>query len=444
MAPSGSTLAPPPTVLAIDLPPGVGVWVDGKDRGVTPIASMEVSPGGHQVRLQTACGDIDLAEVEVLAETTTTIDATKVPQLGFAALRVRARTHLGETVENLRVQANESTIPSPQAGAAWVMPACKLRVRVSAAGRDDLGGVIEDIAFVAGSTVKRAVVLAPGPDMVRIPAGEFMFGPTEAAREDFKRNPEKYLGDSAGDPALTWESFRAHFNARVQVSAFELDKTEVTTAQYMACRRAAKRAWCRDPRDCREVGGCPQTPGHFGVNAAEDEKLCTISSDPRERTYLEADANRPASCVERWQAEQYCNWAGKRLPTEVEWEYAARSRRSDYSQPWGTERDAQCQRSNCTPDGTPWSAGERQPSVVCSYPEGNSVDGLCDMMGNVAEHVEPSKLPGRMKPEENDKPGRGRGSQPRDAVGEVFDLRRMRGRPDDGFRCARDMSGSAP
>jgi formylglycine-generating enzyme required for sulfatase activity len=90
------------------------------------------------------------------------------------------------------------------------------------------------------------------------------------------------------------------------VAAFDMDLTEVTVAQYAKCVQASA---------CAAAPTTVQWPGV----SAEDQQL---SAD-------ECNGNRPdrqdhaINCVDWSMADTYCRWAGKRLPTEEEWEYAA-------------------------------------------------------------------------------------------------------------------------
>ncbi len=380
---------------------GVGV---GVELGVTPLPEKELTSGEHTVRVKTACGEVTRAGFEVLAERTTPLTAADLPGFATAELRVTATTHLDEHVPDLAVFVDDQQLATPAAGAPWAVPACRLRVRVAAVGRDDLGGVIEDIEFVADSKVERAVVLAPGPDMVRIPGGSFVFGPNEAGKK-WLREMSVNEGFYAADPP--WDNEDPRLGAKVELPAFEIDKTEVTVAEYMACRRAAKRTWCYDEADCDDVGACgvhvaevpsrlPFPPSFMQV--LEQRRARGEPPDPRNcfLADLEAtehdpgDSSKPMNCLVPWEAARYCNWAGKRLATDVEWEYVARSRRTDHSQPWGEVDEEDCGRSVCrsTPE-------QLNPQPVCTKPLGNSIDGVCDMMGNVAELTIEHEIVGR-------------------------------------------------
>jgi formylglycine-generating enzyme required for sulfatase activity len=156
--------------------------------------------------------------------------------------------------------------------------------------------------------------------MVSVPAGAFT------------------MGCATADTACRADELPAH---SVTLSAFEIDKTEVTQEAYTACVGAGK---CTPP-------------------------LCAW--DCGQTTY-------PANCVDWAQAKAYCAWAGKRLPTEAEWEKAARGT-DGRIYPWGND-SADCTHMNM--DGCVGHV-----VAVGSYPAGNSPYGAEDMGGNVVEMV---------------------------------------------------------
>jgi len=176
---------------------------------------------------------------------------------------------------------------------------------------------------------------ADGMVMVYVPAGEFLMGSSDA--DDQAQDTEK--------PQHT-----------VYLDAFWIDRTEVTNAQY---------------RKCVEAGACRE-PGCWN-----DERY----SAP----------DQPVVCVSWDGAQDYAAWTGGRLPTEAEWEKAARGT-DGRIYPWGNEFDGSrlnyCDR-NCEQDGKDTSAddGYAVTAPVGSYPTGASPYGALDMAGNVWEWV---------------------------------------------------------
>lgn len=133
---------------------------------------------------------------------------------------------------------------------------------------------------------------------------------------------------------------------RVTVRPFQIAKTEVTRKQYKACVDAG---FCQVPN-------CLWPPP----------------------TYPESE---PVVCVDWKRVSQFLQWMGARLPTEAEWEYAARSGGKDQTYPWG-DQPATCQRAVIS------SCEKRGPRPVCSKPQGHTEQGLCDMAGNAEEWVQ--------------------------------------------------------
>ncbi len=118
----------------------------------------------------------------------------------------------------------------------------------------------------------------------------------------------------------------------VNVPAFELGRTEVTVGQYRVFVEAT---------------------GHPAPLAEGQE--CVWGEG--------VDANRPVVCVNQADARAFAEWAGGRLPSEAEWEYAARSGGLDQTYPWGDEA-ATCERA-VMEDGLD-GCGENSSGPVCS------------------------------------------------------------------------------
>jgi len=116
------------------------------------------------------------------------------------------------------------------------------------------------------------------------------------------------------------------------------------------------------------------------TNAAYKEFVDATGHElPRKReegTFPEGMGDHPVVWVNWYDAQAYAEWAGKRLPTELEWERAARG--SDgRTYPWGESFDAA--------KGNSRETGVKGTSPVGDYPEGVSPSGAFDMAGNVWE-----------------------------------------------------------
>lgn len=139
------------------------------------------------------------------------------------------------------------------------------------------------------------------------------------------------------------------------VGAFCLDQTEVTVAAYAACVSS---------------GGCTET------GLACSDTYANWRRAGREQ--------HPINCVDWTQSDAYCRAVGKRLPTEEEWEWAARGGDKGSVYPWG---DAAPTNQVCWDgEGNDLGKGKRQATCrVGSYPAGAGPGGLHDLTGNVWE-----------------------------------------------------------
>ena len=136
-----------------------------------------------------------------------------------------------------------------------------------------------------------------------------------------------------------------------------------------------------DDETLREVNLLPFRIGKYPVTVAQYLTFVEEGTAPnRESENWEKQqehANWPVVSVTWHQASAYCEWAGGRLPTEEEWERAARGPNGT-KYPWGNE-DIDPSRANYN------QSKIGHPTPVGLYPSGSSAEGACDMVGNVIE-----------------------------------------------------------
>jgi serine/threonine-protein kinase len=228
----------------------------------------------------------------------------------------------------------------------------------------------------------------PPPGMNLIPAGSFTMG-NNASEEKIEQGEHE-----------------------VTLPAFYLDIHEVTNRQYYDFLQSIQ-----DP---------------------DERKRRTPWAGER---YPAGKDNHPVVNVSWEDAQAYAKWAGKRLPTEQEWEYAARGK-DKWLYAWGNECNAGCPEEYANSN----EAGISGTAPVGSFPKGRTWQGIMDMTGNVAEWTDSDYNPYPNTPDPrplNGKVVRGcsfRCSKEGLVVTARFTLPKNARRTDTGFRCAKSVA----
>jgi formylglycine-generating enzyme required for sulfatase activity/serine/threonine protein kinase len=220
--------------------------------------------------------------------------------------------------------------------------------------------ILQQTMASASASASAARVLTCTPDMVMVPAGQYFMGSDDKNDFSFEKP--------------------AH---QVILGAYCIDRFEVSAGDY---------------KTCSDNGGCKRAMDNNDWDGIADRErkifdpLCNIRDAAR--------AKHPMNCIDWKMARQYCKAQKKRLPTEAEWEHAARG--SDGRRyPWGDELPTAQHLNACGTECVAWGKrvgleeramynatdGFENTAPVGSFPAGKTPFGAEDMVGNVWEWV---------------------------------------------------------
>jgi formylglycine-generating enzyme required for sulfatase activity len=250
------------------------------------------------------------------------------------ALALAAACALGVGLAGLALGAPTTAPPAPSASAASAP---------TSAGAIPAGAPVEPESEDDGSEVE-----APPPSPIPVrPPNAHVKVPFEDGM--FRLPGGKFTqGSNATGPGPSNER-PAHL---VTLAPFWIDYTEVTVGAYRACVTAKSCA-----RPARSSAAC---------------------------TYDKNDANLPVSCVHWADADAFCRYAGKRLPSESEWEFSARGTTAVHF-PWGGAGGNCSAATTLIHEATGKSCSPEGPKDVGAHPSGASLFGVLDLSGNVEE-----------------------------------------------------------
>ena len=279
---------------------------------------VQIPSGNHQIEINDDCFVSGLIEVNVPPRIETFVELTARPE--FAFIRILATDSRGNAADAM-VYVNDEEVG--RTGSILQVPACTEQAEI------EFDGNRYGVRFAkikAGTTTEITKIVgfhsvwqqaSTGISWVQIPPGEFHFG------------------CETNDPDCRGETVSEQKTA---MSGFWMMETEAAVATYERCRQAGR---------CKH--GSRDNPG------------------------------LPVTEVSLQDAQDFCRWAGARIPSPMEWEYAAKSGQSNIY-PWGNSMPDK-KKANCRGCDDAFEG----PSPVGSFPAGHTRWGLKDMAGNVWE-----------------------------------------------------------
>lgn len=202
----------------------------------------------------------------------------------------------------------------------------------------------------------------PGPDAILIREGVFMMGSSE---DDLDFARALCAAEPMGKSCSEWRFAEESPSHEVYLSDVWMDRTEVTVAQY---------------RRCVAAGQCLEPPYATGATRFDQPEL-------------------PVVMVSWFDATNYCEWVGGRLPTEAEWERAAKGT-GGRRFPWGNVYNGALTNHGklfgelvhewiavATSEEVDDSDGFFELAPVASFRDGRTPEGFHDLAGNVEEWV---------------------------------------------------------
>jgi len=252
--------------------------------------------------------------------------------------------------------------------------------------------------LLTAATIRAANPVAP-EGMVFVPAGEFTMGSDEGNFDERPAHKVQLSGYFIDQHEVTIDEFNAYVRTTDRFDAIEGPWFRVSTqacvellARYER-RYSATFAKFQPPQLDDKAAAERLTLDALHWKAAvaalrvllgkdkalADGSASEIAAAPAVLALIKAEARLPITFATWRDAAAYARWAGKRLPTEAEWEKAARGK-DGRIYPWGNDWDASKARAGLDVD-----AG---PTLVGSFPQGASPYGCLDMSGNVWEWCE--------------------------------------------------------